>query len=177
MPASTIEIVALTGQDARQQSGVLADILIACVHTGASVSFMAPLAHEKAVSFWHGVAEAIGRAECNLLVAKELRTGQILGTVQVRLSHPENQPHRGEVAKMLVHPAARHRGIGSQLMRAVEGAARAAGKTLLVLDAATGGNAERLYAHLGWIQVGTIPDYALWPDGRPCSTTIFYKRI
>jgi ribosomal protein S18 acetylase RimI-like enzyme len=97
--------------------------------------------------------------------------------VQVVLAVPPNQPHRGEVAKLLVHRAARRQGIAERLMERAEAEARAEGKTLLVLDTVTGDPAERLYARLGWTRVGVIPDYALYPDGRPCATTVFWKRI
>ena len=97
--------------------------------------------------------------------------------MQVVFALPPNQPHRGEIAKLLVHRSARGRGIAQRLMERAETEARAAGKTLLVLDAVTGGDAARLYARLGWTEVGVIPDYALYPDGRPCDTTIFFKRL
>ena len=116
-------------------------------------------------------------AGARLLVAEDPASGDVLGTVQVVLAQPENQPHRGDIAKMLVHRRARRRGIGAMLMRAAEDTARAAGKTLLVLDTATGSDAERLYRRLGWTRVGDIPGYALWPDGRPCATTYYYKML
>jgi GNAT superfamily N-acetyltransferase len=97
--------------------------------------------------------------------------------VQVVLDQPENQPHRGDVAKMLVHRRARGRGLGAALLRAAEEGARAAGKTLLVLDTATGGDADGLYARLGWVKVGVVPDYALRPQGGLCATTFFYRRL
>jgi GNAT superfamily N-acetyltransferase len=97
--------------------------------------------------------------------------------VQVILAQPENQPHRGDVAKMLVHRRGRRRGIGAALLAAAEAHARDAGKTLLVLDTVSGSDAERLYASHGWQRVGEIPAYALFPDGRPCPTTVFYKRL
>lgn len=172
-----IEIAALTAIEAHAHAPALADILIACVHAGASVSFMAPLSREKAEAFWRDVADAVARNERILLVARDPATGQLAGTVQLHLNLPENQPHRADVAKMLVHPASRRQGIAAQLMLYAEQAARAAGRTLLVLDTVTGGDAERLYARLGWERSGIIPDYALFPDGRPCSTTIFYKRL
>ena len=100
----------------------------------------------------------------------------ILGTVQLVTAQPENQPHRADVSKMLVHRRARRRGVGEALMRAVEDAAIRAGKTLLVLDTASDA-AERLYERCGWIRVGTIPGYALLPDGQPCDTVYFYKRL
>lgn len=171
------DVTALTGSEAHAECGALADILIACVDRGASVSFMAPLAREKAESFWHGVADSVERGERVLLAARERGSARLIGTVQILLNQVENQPHRGDVAKMLVHPEARRQGIGAQLLRFAEEAARSAGKTLLVLDTATGGDAERLYGRMGWVRVGVIPDYALLPDGRPCDTTIFYKRL
>ena len=175
--ASEAVLVSLTGSETRARCGALAEILIACVDGGASVSFMTPLTREKAESFWHGVADCVERGERILIAAIESNSARIVGTVQILTRQPENQPHRADLAKMLVHPQARRRGIGAQLLRFAEDAARVAGKNLLVLDTATDGDAERLYERSGWIRVGVIPDYALLPDGRPCSTTIFYKRL
>jgi len=165
----------LSGADAAARVSELSAILIDCVQGGASVSFMAPLTRERADVFWRGVAEGVATGERTLFVAEE-RSGEMLGTVQLILRQPENQPHRGEVAKMLVRRSARRRGIGERLMRAAEDAALAAGKTLLVLDTASA-DAERLYARLGWTKVGVIPDFALMPDGAMCSTTVFYKSL
>ena len=144
---------------------------------GSSVGFMAPLAREKADAFWRGVVERLAAGDRALLVAEDPASGEIFGTVQVVFGQPENQPHRADVSKMLVHRRARRRGIGATLMRAAEDAARAAGKTLLVLDTCTGSDAERLYGRLGWTRVGVVPGYALWPDGRPGGATFFYKPI
>jgi GNAT superfamily N-acetyltransferase len=152
-------------------------VLVDCVEGGASVSFMAPVRPETADAFWRGVADGVAAGDRALLVAEDAATGEILGTVQVVWAWPENQPHRGDVAKMLVRRSARRRGVGAALVRAAESAARDAGKTLLVLDTVTGGDAERLYARLGWTRVGVVPNYALMPDGRPCDTTIFYKAL
>jgi GNAT superfamily N-acetyltransferase len=93
------------------------------------------------------------------------------------LDQPENQPHRADLAKMLVHRRARRQGLGAALMRAAEETARECGKTLLVLDAVTDGDAARLYARLGWVRVGDIPGYALMPKGGFCSTTVFYRNL
>jgi len=166
----------LGADEAAACSEALADVLIDCVEGGASVSFMLPLARDKAVAFWRGVAEGVARKERVLLIA-ENSGGRILGTVQMIVSQPDNQPHRADIAKMLVHRDARRRGVAQRLMAAIDAAARAEGKSVLVLDTVTGGEAERLYARAGWQRVGTIPKYALMPDGEFCGTTLFYKDL
>jgi GNAT superfamily N-acetyltransferase len=151
----------------------LSDVLIDCVEGGASVSFMLPMSRPKAIAFWRTIAASVARGE-RLVLAAEDDAGVIVGTVQVILAQPENQPHRGDLAKMLVHRQARRHGIGAALLAAAERSALSAGKTLLVLDTASG-DAERLYARQGWQRCGQIPNYALWPDGSPCATTIYFK--
>jgi GNAT superfamily N-acetyltransferase len=172
-----VTIRELTPQEAHEQIGALSAVLIDCVEGGASVSFMLPLTQERADAFWQGVAEGVAAGERILLVAQDPATGMVVGTVQVILKQPENQPHRADIAKMLVHNQARRRGIGAALMRAAENAAAKAGKTVLVLDTVTGGDAERLYERVGWVKSGIIPNYALWPKGGFCDTTVFYKQI
>ncbi|MEW6762829.1 MAG: GNAT family N-acetyltransferase [Pseudomonadota bacterium] len=163
--------------DAREAAALkdqLADVLLDCVEGGASVSFMLPMARDTALRFWDGVAGAVERGERTLLVAEH---GEgVIGTVQLITDLPENQPHRADVAKLLVHRRARKGGIGRRLMMALEEAARAQGKTLLVLDTASAA-AERLYAGLGWQRVGSVPAYALLPNGDPCDTAFFYKNL
>ena len=154
----------------------LAEVLIDCVEGGASVSFMAPLSREKAEAFWKEVAEEVGRGDVALLVARDAN-GEIIGTVQLKTGLPENQPHRADVAKMLVHRQARRQGIAEALLGELEAVALGRGRWLLVLDTVTGGDAERLYARLGWQRCGVIPDYALFPDGRPCGTTVMWKSL
>lgn len=154
----------------------LADVLIDCVEGGASVSFMHPLSREKALAFWRGVAEGVRHGQRALLVA-ETGEGQIVGTVQLILEQPENQPHRADVAKMLVRRDARRRGIAQKLMAAADETARAEGRTVLVLDTVTGGDAERLYQRAGWTRVGDVPDYALMPNGGLTSTTFYYRQL
>jgi GNAT superfamily N-acetyltransferase len=171
-PVGVRRLATLSDNQVRQ----LAALLIDCVDGGASVSFMHPLPTDHAERFWRGVADGVAAGERALLVA-EHGDGTIVGTVQLVLAQPGNQPHRADVAKMLVHRRARRRGLGAALMRAAEDTARAAGKSLLVLDTVTGGDAERLYARLGWQRVGVIPDYALWPRGGLCATTVFYRRV
>ncbi len=136
---------------------------------------MDPLTRERAVAFWRRVAQGVAAGERVLLVAEDARG--ICGTVQLVLNQPENQPHRADLAKMLVHRRTRRQGLGAALMRAAEAAACECGKTLLVLDAVTDGDAARLYERLGWIRVGDIPGYALMPRGEPCSTTVFYREL
>ena len=103
--------------------------------------------------------------------------GGIVGTVQLVMAMPDNQPHRADVAKMLVHRRARRQGVAQRLMAAIEAEARTEGKTVLVLDTVTGGDAERLYARAGWQRVGSVPNYALMPDGALCATTFFHKPL
>lgn len=152
----------------------LAQVLTDCVQGGASVSFMLPLSAVRAAAYWRTTAVAVSRGEALVIAAFE--DTAIVGTVTLILKQPENQPHRGDVAKMLVHRGARRRGVGALLLAAVEDEARRAGKTLLVLDTASK-DAERVYARGGWQLVGEIPDYALWPDGGLCPTSIFFKRL
>jgi GNAT superfamily N-acetyltransferase len=157
------------------QVEALADILIDCVEGGASVGFMLPLPRERAIAFWRLVAQDVANGGRALLIAEDAQG--IVGTVQLILDLPDNQPHRADLAKMQVHRRARRQGLAEALMRAAEDMARECGRTLLVLDAVTGGDAERLYARLGWQRVGAIPKYALMPNGGYCSTTYFYRDL
>src|SRR5687767_7715017 len=153
----------------------LAGVLIDCVEGGASVGFMLPLSRERAVAFWQRVAKGVAAGERALLIAED-EIG-VCGTVQLVFDLPENQPHRADLSKMLVHRRVRRKGLGEALMRAAEQTARDCDKTLLVLDAVTDGDAARLYARLGWVRVGDIPNYALYPQGGYCSTTYFYRNL
>jgi GNAT superfamily N-acetyltransferase len=155
--------------------GELAHLLIDCVEGGASVSFMDPLPRDRAVSFWRRVGQDVTAGHRALLVAEDAEG--LCGTVQLVLDVPDNQPHRADLVKMLVHRRARRRGLGAALMRAAEDVARECGRTLLVLDAVTGGDGARLYERLGWVRVGDIPDYALMPRGGFCSTTYYYRNL
>jgi GNAT superfamily N-acetyltransferase len=173
--AGEIEIRRLLPDEARSQLDGLAAVLADCVQGGASVGYMAPFSHEDGrLAFAGFVAEA---EQGRRLILAAYDDGRLVGTVQVILALMPNQPHRGEIAKMLVLRSARRRGIAQRLMERAEAEAREEGKTLLVLDAVTGGDAARLYARLGWNTVGEVPDFALYPDGRPCSTTYFWKAI
>lgn len=136
---------------------------------------MHPLSRERAVAFWRRIAQGVSAGERVLLVAED--EGGICGTVQLTLDLPENQPHRADLSKMLVHRRTRRLGLGAALMQAAEATARECGRTLLVLDAVTGGDGARLYERLGWQRVGDIPNYALMPQGGFCSTTYFYRDL
>ncbi|HYD01886.1 MAG TPA: GNAT family N-acetyltransferase [Phycisphaerales bacterium] len=153
----------------------LADVLVDCVEGGASVSFMLPLTRERAVAFWRRVAQGVHAGERALLIAED--QAGICGTVQLVLDQPENQPHRADLAKMLVHRRARRQGLAAALLRGAEQMGRDCGKTLLVLDAVTGGDAARLYERNGWVRVGDIPGFALYPQGGLCGTTYFYRDL
>jgi len=155
--------------------GELAEVTKDCVDGGASIGFMQPFTRERAVTFWRQVAVAVAAGRRALLVAED-ELG-VCGTVQLIFELPDNQPHRADLAKMQVHRRARKHGLGAALLRAAEDTARSCGKTLLVLDAVTDGDAARLYARLGWVRVGDVPNFALYPDGGYCSTTYFYRDL
>lgn len=160
---------------AESQLNQLADVLVDCVDGGASVSFMHPLSRDRALAFWRGVADAVAIGDRALLVAED--DAGVCGTVQLILKQPDNQPHRADLAKLLVHRRARRLGMGAHLVEAAEAAGRDCGKTLLVLDTVTNGDAARLYERLGWERVGDIPDYALLPRGGLCSTTVYFRKL
>ena len=170
-----IEIRRLDAAEAHAQLDALAAVLFDCVDGGASVGYMAPFSHEQARAAFEGWAAEVEQGRRLILAA--FVDDYLVGTVQVVLALMPNQPHRGEIAKVLVHRAARKRGIGRLLMERAEEEARAEGKTLLVLDAVTGGDAARLYDRMGWTTVGVVPGFALYPDGRPCNTTYFWKAL
>ncbi|MDQ1701364.1 MAG: hypothetical protein QOJ46_2777 [bacterium] len=172
----TVTVRALDPGELDSYVDPLTDVLVDCVEGGASVGFMLPLARDRARQLWQAVADGVARGERVLLVA-ELTDGRVVGTVQLVTAMPDNQPHRADLAKMLVHRSARRKGVAQALLAAAEEAARAARRSVLVLDTVTGGDAERLYARLGWQRVGVVPGYALMPTGELCSTTYFYKHL
>jgi len=171
---SDLTIRRLEGLD-EQSFACLVDLLVDCVEGGASVNFLWPMNRAKAETFWRVVAAGLARGDRALVIAQDA-DGTILGTAQAVWAHQENSPHRAEVAKMLVRRRARGRGVGAAVLAAVEQAALDAGRTLLLLDTASA-EAERLYERGGWQRVGTVPKYALTPDGAFCSTVYFYKDL
>jgi GNAT superfamily N-acetyltransferase len=170
-----IEIRRLVSSELHERLDALARVLVDCVAGGASIGYMAPFSHEDARAAFEGFAAEVDTGRRLLLAAFE--DGDVVGTVQVVLALPPNQPHRGEITKLLVHRSARRRGVARLLMERAEAEARAEGRTLLVLDAVTGGDAARLYERMGWNTVGVVPNFALYPDGRPCDTTYFWKAL
>lgn len=172
---TTVQVRSLSAPEARECVSALAEVLVDCVEGGASVSFMLPFTQAEAEEFFRNTADGVAKGERILLAAFE--SSKLVGTVQVITAMPPNQPHRAEVAKLLVHRPARGRGVGSLLMQHAEQEARSAGKTLLVLDTATGGDAERLYQRTNWVRGCVIPRYARFPDGSWGDTTIFWKPL
>jgi len=152
----------------------LAELLADAVDSGASVSFMRPFSVDAAREWWRATLE---RADPRAIVLVARDEAGIAGSVSLHPAWPPNQPHRADITKLLVHRRARRRGVGRALMDAIEAHAHAAGFTLLTLDTVRGDPAEQLYATAGWQRVGVIPDYALYPDGRPCDTVVFYKKV
>jgi GNAT superfamily N-acetyltransferase len=173
--AAQIEIRRLGAAQAREHLDGLAGVLHDCVEGGASVGYMAPFTHAEARDVYAAYADEVECGQRILLAA--FSEGTVVGTAQIVFPTHPNQPHRADVARVLVHRAARRRGVGQRLMEAVEREALAEGRTLLVLDTVTGDDAERLYDRLGWVKVGVIPNFALYPDGRYCDTTVFYKEL
>lgn len=165
----------LTAEDMTSWLDDLCEVLSDCINGGASLGFMLPFEPKDAMLYWRDVQSHVALGQTLIAVAK--RDGKVVGTVQVGLAQKPNQPHRGDVMKLLVHRAARGLGLSRKLMTCVEAEAARLGRSLLVLDTATGSEAEAIYPRLGWQKVGVVPDYALWPQGGFCDTTIFYKRI
>jgi GNAT superfamily N-acetyltransferase len=170
-----LEIRRLDPAEARAQLDALARVLADCVAGGASVGYMAPFSHADARAVYEDYVREAEQGRRIILGA--FLDDELIGTAQLVLAVPPNQPHRAEVARVLVHRSARRRGIARRLMEQLETEARTEGKTLLVLDAVTDGDAARLYERIGWTTVGVIPNYALYPDGRLCDTTVFWKTI
>jgi GNAT superfamily N-acetyltransferase len=170
-----IEIRRLTAAEGRQYLDALAEVLLDCVKGGASVSFMESLSRVEAESFFDNVLEGVQKGDRILLGG--FLDSKLVGTVQIVISMPPNQPHRADVAKLLVLRSARGQGIGRRLMEHAEEVSRLAGKTLLVLDTATGDDAEKLYVRMGWTRLGVIPRYAMYPDGRWGDTSFFWKQL
>ena len=169
----TLDIAAL--RSAPQVISALSEILVETVAHGGSVSFMHPLAPDVASAFWTkslAAADAGGRVVLGALI-----DGELVGTVTLHLDCPPNQPHRGEIAKMMTRVSQRGRGVARTLMLEAERIAGERGRTLLTLDTAVEDGAGPFYEKLGFTRAGIIPDYALKPYGGLCGTIIYWKRI
>ncbi len=173
--AEQIEIRRLDAAGAHQHVDALAAVLVDCVEGGAGVGYLAPFSHDDARRVFESYAAEVAGGRRVLLTA--FVAAELVGTAQIVFAPHPNQPHRADIARVLVHRSARRRGIAQELMERAEREALVEGRTLLVLDTVTGGDAERLYTRLGWTRVGVIPNYALQPDGRPCDTTVFFKEL
>ena len=169
-------IIELDGEQAATRVDELAEVLRDCVEGGASVGFMADVTPERARAFWQGVAREVAAGDRRLFVALDAE-GSTCGTLSLVTGMPDNQPHRADVSKMLVHRRARRQGLAERLLKALEAKARELGKTTLVLDTVTGSDASRVYERTGWQRAGDIPRYALMPDGEPCSTTYYFRHL
>lgn len=169
-----IDIAQLDAEAVSKAVPELADVLADCVNGGASVNFMLPYSSADAAKFFRKVIPSIASGETVLLAARV--DGRIVGTVQLGMDTPPNQPHRGEIKKLLVHRSARGKGVGAALMARIEAIAREKGRTLLILDTASD-DARRVYERGSWQKLGNIPDYALWPAGGFCDTTIYWKKL
>ncbi|WP_457420396.1 N-acetyltransferase family protein [Roseateles sp. P5_E7] len=173
---NVVVIRELDGAEALARVAELAEVLRDCVEGGASVGFMLPLTEGRPEAFWRKVAASVAAGERHLFVAED-EAGRICGTLALVIDMPDNQPHRADVSKMLVHRRMRRQGVAERLLKALEVRARELGKTTLVLDTVTGSDASRVYERTGWQKAGDMPNYALMPDGAPCSTTYYFKPI
>jgi GNAT superfamily N-acetyltransferase len=173
--SAAVQIVSLDAPVGDSALDQLAEVLVDCVEGGASVSFMSPFSRQEALAFFGKVAGSVASGDTVLLAAR--LDGRIVGTVQLGLDTPPNQPHRADIKKLLVHRSCRGHGVGAALMAQVEEEAMRRGRWLLVLDTVPGENGHRLYLRAGWTETGLVPNYALFPDGRLCDTAIMWKRL
>ncbi|WP_319517450.1 GNAT family N-acetyltransferase [uncultured Martelella sp.] len=170
-----MKITLLNGQQAEAAIPALSALLADSIEDNASMGFMAPYDNEGVETYWQQVAAGVAAGSLVLLAAEI--EGEIVGTVQAGFAQKPNQPHRADVMKLIVHRKVRGRGIARKLMETLDAVCIEADRWLLVLDTATGSDAEAIYPRLGWQRVGVVPDYALYPEGGYCGTTFFYKRL
>lgn len=155
----------------------LANLTQHVVHGGASIGFMENCQKDDMVVFWTAVSDKVAQKKTLLLIARALETNQIIGTVQLQIDLPKNQPHRADLAKMHVHALHRRKGIAKDLLLRAEEIALQHGRYILVLDTVTDSDAQNLYLKCGWVEVGHIPEYALLPNGELCGTTYMYRKL
>ena len=171
---NTVRILSVAEAEAYREA--LVDLLVDAVDSGASVNFVQPMTREKSESWWSGALASHARGERIIFVAEE--AGRVLGSVQLMFPGQENQAHRADIGKLLVHTNARRQGLGAALMQAAETEAKRLGRTLLVLDTEAGSSGDRLYQRLGWTRFGVVPGYAMMADGsRTADCAFFYKAL
>jgi GNAT superfamily N-acetyltransferase len=170
-----IAIRALDVAEAEARLAELADILVDAVAHGSSVNFMSGFSHDEARAFWRNQLPGIGNGEKILFVGDDGE--KLVATVLLMFAPQPNAPHRAEIGKMLVHSSMQRQGLGRRLLATAEQAARQSGRTLLILDTATGSAGERLYRKTGWTELGTMPGHSFTPDGRLAPATFFYKAL
>ena|SRR2546426_606169 len=170
-----IQIEQLDARQAQADIPSLVLLLQDAVDSGASVGFLPPLEEQQAQQFWQKIVADLAEGSRVLLVARA--DGGIVGTVQLVLAGQPNAAHRAEVQRLLVHSRARRRGIGTQLMTAIEAVARQLRRTTLVLDTRLGDGSETLYTKIGYTRAGTIPNYARSADGTLHTTVLFYRLL
>ena len=170
-----VRVAELSEGDALRQIDAFSELLIDVVRSGASVGFMADMTRAEADAFWDATFAGIASGATHLFAALDGR--KLVGMVLLHPSLKPNQPHRADIAKLLVLGSARRAGVASMLMGHLEARARQLGRTLLTLDTATGSAGELFYEARGFVRVGVIPDYALMPDGSSCATAIYYKQL
>jgi ribosomal protein S18 acetylase RimI-like enzyme len=170
---ATIEHLTATNFPAARDA--LAEILHACVHSGASVGFVLPFSLDQARAFWDGIGVSLATGQRYLLVGR--LDGRVVGTVQLVFAPQDNGRHRAEIAKLLVHPDARRQGFALALMREADTIARRRGLRLLVLDTATGRGAEPLYRGLGFALTGVVPSYAEDITGGFIASSFMHKEL
>ena len=170
-----MKIERLTTDNVKEVLPELAALLQEAVNSGASIGFLLPITDEDAINYWQEVVQALQGPNRILLIAQI--DGKIVGTVQLDLASRTNGSHRAEVAKLMVHTSYRKRGVGQELMNAIEHEAQLAGRTTLILDTREGDPSERLYTKLGYVRAGTIPEYARSTDGSLHTTVFMYKLL
>lgn len=171
----SLAVRAVDAAEARARVGELADLLVDAVAHGASVNFMAGLSHAEAAAFWERQGPGLADGSKRLFAGDD--GARLVGTVMLSFATQPNAPHRAEIGKMLVLSSLQRQGLGRRLLAAAEDAARAAGRTLLLLDTQSGSAGDLLYRRCGWVVAGAVPGHSLTPDGVLAETTLFYKHL
>ena len=175
MGPAPVEVLVVPPREFPALCDRLGEILADAVQDGAGVGFVLPFTASDGAAYWRGRAAEVGAGSRVVLVAR--RAAEVVGTVSLLPAPMPNQPHRADISKLLVHSAHQRHGVATALMRAAHAHARSLGRTLVTLDCVTGGHQERFYRGLGYQVVGTVPGYALSPDGRPEAATFLFRDL